>query len=87
MSAVEKEPALVEWVRLRRVSRTVGFAAVRLSGVHLQGLRVEEKPDGKLALKAPETEDKTGRRWPAYAIQPGWLEAVEREVACLWARS
>lgn len=78
---------MIERVRLNRVSRTLGFAAVRLPGVNLRGLRVEEGRDGRLAVKPPEHEDRDGRRWPVYALQPHWREGIEREIACLWARS
>ena len=88
MSAYERgEPALIERIQLRRTSRSTGFANVRLPGVNLTGLRIEERPDGRLICMPPVTTGRDGRHWPIYALQPGWREAVEREVACLWARS
>ncbi len=88
MSAVEPaEAAAVERVRLRRVSATFGFADVRLPGVHLCGFRVEEHPSGRLIIQAPQRQDGQGRTWPVCTLQPLWREAIEAEIACLWART
>ncbi len=88
MSGLEPaEAAAIERVRLRRTSRRTGYAEVRLSQVNLHGLRVEEQSDGRLVIRAPERHDANGRSWPAYALQPHTREAIEREVAILWARS
>ena len=90
MLSAPRSPArvapVVERVTLRRVTPQLGFAAVRLAGVNLTGLRVEER-DGHLLLTAPETVDGQGRRWPVYALQPGAREAVEAAVAVQWCRS
>ena len=88
MSGLEPaEAAAIERVRLHRVSPTLGFAEVRLPSVNLHGLRIEEGSDGRLTIKPPERQDARGRTWPVYALQPETREAIEREVACLWARS
>ncbi len=76
----------VERVTLRRVTRQLGFATVRLAGVNLMGLRVEER-DNRLTLQVPETVDGQGRRWPVYALQPGARAAVEAAVAVQWGKS
>ncbi len=89
MSAVgdDTAPVAVERVRLHRISRTFGFASVRLPSVNLHDLRVEEDQDGHLTIKAPERLDKQGRRWPAYALQPECRALVEAEIRTLWDRS
>lgn len=88
MSALEPaEAAAVERVRLHRISPTLGFAEVRLPWVNLTGLKIEERPDGRLMITPPTRQDGRGRVWNVYSLQPGAREAIEREVACLWARS
>lgn len=77
----------VEYVRLRPISPTLAFADVRLRAVNLHNLRIEQGPDGCLTIKAPEQQDKQGRRWPAYTLQPACRVAIEAEVAVLWACS
>ena len=77
----------VQLVRLHRISDTFGFASVRLTDVHLQGLKVERQTNGSLRVTPPSRKDKDGRDWPTYAIQPGALEAVHAEIARLWALS
>jgi hypothetical protein len=77
----------IERIALRRVSRSLGFADVRLLPVHLRSLRIEESPDGTLKVTPPDRIDRQGRRWPAYALQPGAREAIEREIGLLWAAS
>lgn len=77
----------IERVSLRRVSPMLGFAAIRVSGANLSGMRVEELPDGRLCCTAPTNSGRDERSWPNWALQPGWREGVEREVACLWATS
>ena len=81
------QAVVIERVQLRRVNASLAFASVRLPGVNLSGMRVEERPDGHLTCTPPEQVGRDGRRWPAWALQPGWREGVEREIACLWARS
>ncbi len=81
MSAVDR---IVERIRLRRVSPTLAFAEVRLPGVNLHGLRVEQRPGGSLTIQAPERQDSAGRTWPVYALQPSTREAVLAEVERLW---
>ena len=80
-----RAPALIERVTLRRVTPTLGFASVRLTGVNLMGLRVEER-DGRLIVQPPETADAKGGRWPVYALQPETREAVEAALAIQWSR-
>ncbi len=77
----------VERIRLRRISLTLGFAEVRLPGVNLCHLRVEERHDGQLTVRPPTQTDKQGRTWPAYTLQPLWREAIEAKIAVLWAQS
>ena len=76
----------VERVTLHRVTRDLGFAVVRIAGMNLMGLRVEER-DSRLTLTPPETVDGQERRWPVYALQPGLHEVVEAAVAVQWGRS
>ena len=85
MSARESgEAVVIERVQLRRVNAGLAFASIRLPGAHLSGMRVEERPDGRLAFTPPEQIGRDGRRWPSWALQPGWREGVEREIAVLW---
>ena len=81
------EAVTIERVTLRRINSTFGFASVRVPGVNLLGMRVTEMSDGRLVCIPPETMGNQGQRWPAWALQPGWRENIEREIACLWARS
>jgi hypothetical protein len=78
---------VVEFVRLRRVSPTLGFATVRLPGVLLNDLRVEQRESGALTIQPPRRKDRHGRVWQHFALQPGLREAVEREIGALWAAS
>ena len=87
MSAVEVEAITVERVQLRRISRTLGFASVRLPGVSLNNLKVEEGTNGRLSIKPPSHLDGQGRTWPAYALQPECRASIEAEISVLWARS
>lgn len=80
-------PAGIELVQLHRVSPALGFAAVRLPGVLLSGLRVELRRDGSLSVSAPVRTDRNGRPWPIYSIQPGWREAVEAAIGNLWGNA
>ena len=66
----------VERVRLRRTSRTAGFADIRLSQTGSMRLRVEEGAGGNLTVSSL---DEAG--WSACA------EAVTPELAILWARA
>lgn len=75
----------IERILLRRVSSTFGFAEVRLPGVNLRDMRVQQRPDGQLAIREPERADEQGRVWPAYSLQPLWREAVEGGIGRLWA--
>lgn len=77
--------APIERVTLHRVTPTLGFATVRIAGVNLMGLRVEQR-DGRLIVQTPETSDRKGGRWPVYALQPGLREAVEAELAIQWGK-
>ncbi len=77
----------VERISLRRASPTLGFADVRLSEVNLRSMRVERRPDGRLTITPPQQQDRNGRSWPLYALQPGTREAVEREISLAWERS
>jgi hypothetical protein len=77
----------LERIALRRVSRSLAFADVRLAPVHPRSLRIEESPDGTLKVTPPDRIDHQGRRWPAYVLQPGAREAIEREIAVIWAAS
>ena len=78
---------VVERVCLHKVSRHLGFASVWLPGVHLRGLRVEER-DGRLLVSPPETlERRNGRRWAVYALQPSLRELVEAAIAVQWGSS
>jgi hypothetical protein len=77
---------IVERVFLRRLSAIFGFADMRLPGVHLRGLRVQQRGDGTLTIRPPERQDDQGRTWSAFALQPDTREAVETEIAVLWAR-
>ncbi len=77
---------IVERVFLHRLSATFGFADVRLPGAHLRGLRVQQRGDGTLTIRPPERQDDQGRTWPAFALQSDTREAVEAEIAVLWAR-
>jgi hypothetical protein len=70
----------VQRVSLRRLSRVLGFADVRLPGVNLSGIRIEEQPSGRLMIRPPEL---AGGR-PAFALQPGAREAIETEIPALW---
>ncbi len=79
--------AVAERIRLHRVSRTFGYADVRLPAVNLCGLKIEEQPDGSLRIRPPETVDAQGRRWPCFSLQPIYREQIEREIATLWAAS
>ena len=74
----------VERVHLNRVSPTLGFADVRLDAVNLHGLRIEQGASGQLTIQPPGRQDRDGRSWPAYSLQPGWREAIEHEIAKLW---
>ena len=89
MNVVEADAglAVVERVRFRRISPTLGFADVRLHAVNLHNLRIEQNPDGRLTIRAPEQQDKHGRRWPAYSLQPECQASIEAEIGVLWARS
>jgi hypothetical protein len=58
---------VVEFVRLRRVSPTLGFATVRLPGVLLNDLRVEQRDTGALTIQPPRRKDRHGRVWQHYA--------------------
>lgn len=78
---------LVERILLRRVNATFGIADIRLAAVNLHGLRVRERPDGSLDVTPPVETDRKGRTWPAYHLQPGVREAIEAEIAAIWARS
>ena len=87
MSAHESGQAvMVERVQLRRISPTFGFASIRIPGANLASMKIQEGPDGGLTFTAPDTLSQ-GKRWPAWSLQPHWREAVEAEIACLWARS
>jgi len=77
----------VERVSLNRVSRLYGFADVRLAGVHLRGLRVEECAGGRLSVSPPLIPYGRGRTIPAFALQPGAREAIEGAIAAKWAQS
>lgn len=77
----------VERVRLYRVSRTLAFADVRLPWVNLTGLRIEESASGRLTVTAPVRPDRNGLSRPIYSLQPVAREAIEAEIAVLWARS
>ena len=76
----------IERIVLRRVSRTLGFCDVRLASVNLRSLRVEDGPSG-IKITPPTTQDRDGRDWPVYSLQPGAREAVEAEIRRAWARS
>jgi hypothetical protein len=78
---------VAEFIRLRRVSPTLGFASVRLPGVLLNDLRVEQHETGALTIQPPQRKDRHGRLWQHYTLQPGTREAVEREIGALWAAS
>ena len=75
---------LLERVRLVRVSPTFGFAEIRLLAANLHSLKVELDSCGRLRLTAPTRTDKHGRTWPAYSLQPGAAEEIERAIARLW---
>jgi hypothetical protein len=73
---ISREEAIqVERVTLRRVTRTFGFAKVSLPGVHLNGLRVEEREDGRLTIGYPIHEDRRGI--------PRYVYVLRLEVATL----
>jgi hypothetical protein len=76
---------IAEFIRLRRVSPTLGFATVRLPGALLIDLRVEQQETGALTIQPPQRKDRHGRLWQHYA--PGTREAVECEIGALWAAS
>ena len=78
---------VAEFIRLRRVTPTLGFATVRLPGVLLNDLRIEQRETGALIIQPPQRTDQHGRTWQHYALQPGTREAVEREIGALWAAS
>ena len=88
MSGVEADAgaAVVERVRFRRISPTLAFADVWLRAVNLHNLRIEQGPDDRLTIKAPEHQDKHGRRWPAYSLQPECRASIEAELSVLWTR-
>ncbi len=77
-------PALVQRVRLVRVSPTLAFAEVRLDAVNLTGLRVELGGCGELRLTPPMLQGRQGQPRPAYALQPGAAEAIQAAIAELW---
>lgn len=77
MSAVER-------ISLRRVSRHTAFADVRLPGVHLRNMKVEECAGGRLSVSPPMISCGGGRTMPAYAVQPGEREAIEAAIAEAW---
>ncbi len=85
MSRPRFVPVTAERIRLTRTSRTRGYADVRLAAVHLCGFRVEERPNGSLNIRPPETTDEQGRTWPVFSLQPLYREAVEAEIAAMWA--
>ncbi len=60
MSRPRFVPVTAERVRLHRTSPTRGYADVRLAAVHLCGFRVEERLDGSLNIRPPETTDEQG---------------------------
>ena len=76
----------VERIVLKRVSPDLAFADVRLPGVNLTGLRVENGLSG-LRITPPTRADRQGREWPIYALQPGTREAVEASIREAWSRS
>lgn len=73
----------VEMVKLRRAGADFAFADVRLSGIHLRGLRVTRK-DGVLSLSPPEQSNGKGKPSPLYDLQPGWAEAILARISELW---
>jgi hypothetical protein len=77
----------IERIMLRRVTSRLAFADVRLPGVNLHGLRIEESDAGALTIRAPWHIDSSGREWPHFALQPYAREALEREIARLWSAS
>ena len=70
-------------VKLRRAGADFAFADVRLSGIHLRGLRVTRK-DGVLSLSPPEQANGKGKSSPLYDLQPGWAEAILARISELW---
>lgn len=85
MSRPRFVPVTAERIRLHRTSPTRGYCDVRLAAVNLCGLKVEELPNGTLSIKPPETTDAQGRCWPVFSIQPLYREAIEAEIAAMWA--
>lgn len=79
--------SVIERISFRRVAPGLGFADVRLPDVNLRDLKVERTGNGALRITPPARTDDLGRKWPCYALQPGTREAVEAEIATLWAQS
>jgi hypothetical protein len=76
----------IERITLRRASAHLGFAYVRLHGVNLHGLRIEQSDEGGLTIMPPVRVHR-GWTWPHYSLQPGTREVIEGEIARLWSES
>ena len=73
-----------EQIRLHRTSATLSYYDAQLARVSLCGFCIEEQPGSSLTIQAPET---TGAQGPAFSVQQIYREAIEAEIAALWAAS
>lgn len=74
----------LERVTVRPLRPDFAFVSLRLDAVHLSGIEARRDGQGRVTLTCPTRQDRSGRAWPVYALQPAALAEATAAVARLW---